>query len=146
MYKRYKNYIISNDYEDENENQKKPLQLNKEKKINENIHKSEETKKFNSFKNNDFHKDKDDKINIKKVIYCEPCDKRLESNQDYLLHMSSKKHKYKMRELLREELKEYGSVRKVLIKEKMIHPFRRWRVNSVRYLLYGFSLNRYLNK
>ena len=148
MYKRYKNYIISNDYEDEdeNENQIKPIQLNKEKKLNEKIHKNEEAKKFNSFKNNDFHKNKEDKINIKKVIYCEPCDKRLESNQDYLLHMSSKKHKFKMRELLREELKEYGSVRKVLIKEKMIHPFRRWRVNNVRYLLYGFSLNRYLNK
>ena len=51
-----------------------------------------------------------------------------------------------MRQLLKKELKEYGSVKKVLIKEKMISPFRRWRVNNARYLLYGFSLNRYLNK
>ena len=59
--------------------------------------------------------------------------------------MSSKKHKYKMKELLKKELKECGSVRKLLIKEKMIAPCKRWRVNNARYLLYGFALNRYLN-
>ena len=89
--------------------------------------------------------DEENKINIKKVRYCEICDKRLESNQDYLLHMSSKKHKYKMKELLKKELKECGSVRKLLIKEKMIAPCKRWRINNARYLLYGFALNRYLN-
>ena len=162
MLKRYKKYIVSSDnddYEndfDENKilpdnkpikKEQSDIQLNKNYELNENNkNKLENIQNFNNLNNNGFNSNNKEKINIKKIMYCEPCDKRLESNQDYLLHMSSKRHKYKMRELLRKELKELGSVRKVLIKEKMIAPYRRWRINNSRYLLYGFSLNRYLNK
>ena len=156
MYKRYKNYITSSDNDKNSDNQteeinydNKDSNINKNSNVNDNnyISKYEETKQSNNLKNDDFNnKYKEDTINIKKVLYCQPCDKRLESNQDYLLHMTSKKHKYKMKELLKKELKEYGSVKKLLIKEKMVSPFRRWRVNNVRYILYGFSLNYYLNE
>ena len=160
MIKRFSNYIISSDNEYENEKETKDIAFNKplneEKKTLEN--KNDKNNKNKSFKENKNIKnsnkkkldesdddDGENKINIKKVIYCEICDKRLESNQDYLLHMSSKKHKYKMKELLKKELKECGSVRKLLIKEKLIAPCKRWRINNARYLLYGFALNRYLN-
>ena len=158
MLKRYKNYIISSDNEEENDDEniivpptqqikKEESNILKNKNNEKNLNKLEDNKRFNKLNDNSFNNDKEEeKIKIKKVIYCEPCDKRLESNQDYLLHMSSKRHKYKMRELLRKELKELGSEKKVLIKEKMIAPCRRWRINHSRYLLYGFSLNRYLNK
>ena len=163
MIKRFSNYIISsdNDYENENKKEAKDITnnkpLNEEKKNLENKNdkinnKSQSFKENKNIKNSNKKNldesddnDEDNKINIKKVIYCEICDKRLESNQDYLLHMSSKKHKYKMKELLKKELKECGSVRKLLIKEKMIAPCKRWRINNARYLLYGFALNRYLN-
>ena len=136
MYKRYKKYITSNDdfVEDNNINSQKEYNINKEEKENE--------KEFNNKK----IEKEEEKINLKKVIICELCDKRLESKQDYLLHMSSKNHKHKMREFLRKELKEYGSVRKVLIKENLIAPNRRWKINNIRYLLYGFALTRYLKR
>ena len=134
MYKRYKNYITSNeDFAEKNNSDKQNnLALNKQKEENENkiINKEE----------------KEEKINIRKVIICELCDKRLESKQDYSLHMSSKNHKHKMREFLRKELKECGSVRKVLIKEKLIAPNKKWKINNIRYLLYGFALARYLKR
>ena len=154
MIKRFGNYIISSDNEEENEKKEIPedISLKKEKKDFDNNKKSDkfkntfnESKKSHNLNNNEFNDNKEEKTNIKKVIYCEICDKRLETDQDYLLHMSSKKHKYKMKELLRKELKECGSVRKLLIKENMIAPCRRWRINNARYLLYGFALNRYLN-
>ena len=158
MIKRFGNYIISsdNDYENKKEekdiafnrplNEGKKASENKSNKIN-NISKSfKENKNIkNKNKLDESDDDEENKIGIKKVTYCEICDKRLESNQDYLLHMSSKKHKYKMKELLKKELKECGSVRKLLIKEKLIAPCKRWRINNARYLLYGFALNRYLN-
>ena len=151
MLKRYKNYITSSDNEDDSydKGQISNKLINKEnnysqKEEQKDMNKLEETKKLND--NNKFNKNKEEKINIRKIVYCEICDKRLESSQDYLLHMSSKKHKYKMKELLKKELKEFGSMKKVLIKEKIILPHRRWRINNVRYLLYGFALNRYLNK
>ena len=136
MYKRYKNYITSNDdfVEYNNINSQKEYNINKEEKENE--------KEFNNKK----IEKEEEKINLKKVIICELCDKRLESKQDYLLHMSSKNHKHKMREFLRKELKEYGSVRKVLIKVNLIAPNRRWKINNIRYLLYGFALTRYLKR
>ena len=140
MYKRYKNYITSNDdfVEDNNINSQKEYNINKEEKEKE----KENEKEFNNKK----IEKEEEKINLKKVIICELCDKRLESKQDYLLHMSSKNHKHKMRELLRKELKEYGCVRKVLIKENLIAPNRRWKINNIRYLLYGFALTRYLKR
>ena len=136
MYKRYKNYITSNDdfVEDNNINSQKEYNINKDEKENE--------KEFNNKK----IEKEEEKINLKKVIICELCDKRLESKQDYLLHMSSKNTKHKMREFLRKELKEYGSIRKVLIKENLIAPNRRWKINNIRYLLYGFALTRYLKR
>ena len=160
MIKRFNNYIISsdNDYKNETEakditfnrplNEGKKASENKSDKIN-NINKSfkanKNLKNTNKNKLDESDDDEENKVGIKKVTYCEICDKRLESNQDYLLHMSSKKHKYKMKELLKKELKECGSVRKLLIKEKLIAPCKRWRINNARYLLYGFALNRYLN-
>ena len=158
MLKWYKNYIISSDNEEDNNiNESKPINksLNKakeeiKKNVKNNIYdqKFEESKKKKELNINDFDKNKEEKeeTKIKKITYCELCDKRLENNEIYLLHMNSKRHKYKMKELLKKELKNCGSIRKVLIKEKMIEPHRRWRINNVRYLLYGFSLNRYLNK
>ena len=160
MIKRFSNYVISsdNDYENSKEikdtgfknplnEEKKTLENKNDKNNNTNKPFKENANIKNSNKNKPDESDDDEenKINIKKVKYCELCDKRLESNQDYLLHMSSKKHKYKMKELLKKELKECGSVRKLLIKERMIAPCKRWRVNNARYLLYGFALNRYLN-
>ena len=132
MYKRYKNYITSNDdfAEDNIINFQKEQNINKEEKENE----KENNKKT------------EEKINLKKVIICELCDKRLESKQDYSLHMSSKNHKHKMKELLRKGLKECGSVRKLLIKENLIAPNKRWKLNNIRYLLYGFAVTRYLKK
>ena len=190
MLKRYKNYIISSDNEeDDNDKNKQSNNLKNKEKINfknnikipdienkipenrnllnvKNDNTNREQKFFednNNYKNNlkilgqnknsnikesnEFIKaKKEEKISIKKIIYCEPCDKRLENHENYLLHMSSKRHKYKMRELLKKELKKSGSSKKVLIKEKMIAPYRRWKINNARYLLYGFALNRYLNK
>ena len=155
MIKRYKNYIISSDNEEDNIiNESKPINksLNKEKEeIKKNVKNNIYDKKFEESKKidiNNFNKNKEEKeeTKIKKINYCELCHKRLENNKTYLLHMNSKRHKYKMKELLKKELKNLGSIRKVLIKEKMIEPHRRWRINNVRYLLYGFSLNRYLNK
>ena len=142
MYKRYKNYITSSDDFVNNDN------VNDKPKVDITINKpKEEEKKFEVNKNKSIKKNEnEEKINIKKVIICELCDKRLDSKQDYLLHMSSKSHKYKMKELLRKELKECGSIKKVLIKEKLIAPYRRWKINNIRYLLYGFALNRYINK
>ena len=142
MYKRYKNYITSSDDFVNNDN------VNDKPKVDITINKpKEEEKKFEVNKNKSIEKNEnEEKINIKKVIICELCDKRLDSKQDYLLHMSSKSHKYKMKELLRKELKECGSIKKVLIKEKLIAPYRRWKINNIRYLLYGFALNRYINK
>ena len=132
MYKRYKNYITSNDdfAEDNIINFQKEQNINKEEKENE----KENNKKT------------EEKINLKKVVICELCDKRLESKQDYSLHMSSKNHKHKMKELLRKGLKECGSVRKLLIKENLIAPNKRWKLNNIRYLLYGFAVTRYLKK
>ena len=132
MYKRYKNYITSNDdfAEDNIINLQKEQNIIKEEKENE----KENNKKT------------EEKINLKKVVICELCDKRLESKQDYSLHMSSKNHKYKMKELLRKGLKECGSVRKLLIKENLIAPNKRWKLNNIRYLLYGFAVTRYLKK
>ena len=161
MIKRYKNYIVSSDNEEDNNiYESKPINktLKKEKeKFNKNEKNKYYDKKLNTFEEskknkklniNEFNRNKEEKEEnkIKKIIYCELCDKRLENNETYLLHMSSKRHKYKMKELLRKELKNFGSIKKVLIKEKMIMPYRRWRINNARYLLYGFSLNRYLNK
>ena len=136
MYKRYKNYITSNDdfVEDNNINSQKEYNINKEEKENE--------KEFNNKK----IEKEEEKINLKKVIICELCDKRLESKQDYSLHMSSKNHKHKMKELLRKGLKECGSVRKLLIKENLIAPNKRWKLNNIRYLLYVFAVTRYLKK
>ena len=160
MIKRFNNYIFSSDNDYENEKEVKDIvfnkQLNEEKKtlqnkndkinnINKSFKENKNIKNSNKNKLDESDDEEENKINIKKVKYCEICDKRLESNQDYLLHMSSKKHKYKMKELIKKELKECGSVRKLLIKEKMIAPCKRWRINNARYLLYGFALNRYLN-
>ena len=139
MYKRYKNYIISSEDFSNNDNYQPKADIT----INE--PKEEKELQVNKY-NNMEKKENEEKINIKKVIICELCDKRLDSKQDYLLHMSSKSHKYKMKELLRKELKECGSIKKVLIKEKLIAPYRRWKINNIRYLLYGFALNRYINK
>ena len=132
MYKRYKNYITSNEdfAEDNIINFQKEQNINKEEKENE----KENNKKT------------EEKINLKKVVICELCDKRLESKQDYSLHMSSKNHKHKMKELLRKGLKECGSVKKLLIKENLIAPNKRWKLNNIRYLLYGFAVTRYLKK
>ena len=140
MYKRYKNYITTNSDLSDNEdnNSETNAAVNKEK---------EEETEFPINKNKNKKKEEnEEKVVIKKIIFCELCEKRLDSKQDYILHMSSKSHKHKTKELLRKELKECGSVRKVLIKEKLIAPYRRWKVNNVRYLLYGFALNRYINK
>ena len=160
MIKRFNNYIFSSDNDYENEKEAKDIvfnkPLNEEKKtlenkndkinnINKSFKENKNIKNSNKNKLDESDDEEENKINIKKVKYCEICDKRLESNQDYLLHMSSKKHKYKMKELIKKELKECGSVRKLLIKEKMIAPCKRWRINNARYLLYGFALNRYLN-
>ena len=138
MYKRYKNYITTNsDLSDNDDN-------NSEKDVAINKDKEEETD-FPINKNKK-KEESEEKVVIKKIIFCELCEKRLDSKQDYILHMSSKSHKHKTKELLRKELKECGSIRKVLIKEKLIAPYRRWKVNNVRYLLYGFALNRYIKK
>ena len=140
MYKRYKNYITSNDdfSDNENKNSEEERELNKPKEEN-NIYQKEMNKKERKEEN-------EEKINIKKIIICELCDKRLDSKQDYSLHMTSKNHKKKVKELLRKELKEYGSIKKVLIKEKLILPYRRWKVNNIRYFLYGFAVKRYIKK
>ena len=150
MLKRYINYIISSDDEEENDN-KNVINNNLQKKENNVIDNNKNFKNLGNFeekiaKKNKFDSAKEEKTIIKKVLFCELCSKRLESNQDYVLHMSSKKHKNKRKELLKKELKECGSFRKVLVKEKMISSCRRWRVNNIRYLLYGFSLNQLLNK
>ena len=142
MYKRYKNYITSSDdfIENNNDNnQKNNITINEPKEEKEKDLEKNEVNKARK-------KDKEEKINIRKVTICELCDKRLETKQDYSLHMSSKNHKHKMREFLRKELKECGSVRKVLIKEKLIAPNKRWKINNIRYLLYGFALTRYLKR
>ena len=162
MLKRYREYINTsvNEEEDNNndsQNKKFNKALNKEKyqiknnekndSYNKNLNKREDRQKKKKLNLNSFNKDKEEeKVNIKKIIYCELCDKKLENNETYLLHMSSKRHKYKMRELLRKEIKNCGTVKKVLIKEKMIASCRRWRINNARYLLYGFALDKYLNK
>ena len=140
MYKRYKNYITQNeDFSDnDNNNSEDEKELNKPKQ-EKNIFQKE-------VKKNERKEEKEEKINIKKIIICELCDKRLDSKQDYLLHMTSKNHKNKMRELIKKELKECGSIKKVLIKEKLILPYRRWKVNNIRYFLYGFALKRYIKK
>ena len=142
MYKRYKNYITSSDDFIENNN-------DNNQKNNSTINEPKEEKEKNLEKNEinkTRKKEKEENVNIRKVTICELCDKRLESKQDYSLHMSSKKHKHNMREFLRKELKECGSVRKVLIKEKLIAPNKRWKINNIRYLLYGFALTRYLKR
>ena len=142
MYKRYKNYITSSDdfIENNNDNnQKNNITINEPKEEKEESLRKNEVNKARK-------KEKEEKINIRKVTICELCDKRLETKQDYSLHMSSKNHKHKMREFLRKELKECGSVRKVLIKEKLIAPNKRWKINNIRYLLYGFALTRYLKR
>ena len=142
MYKRYKNYITSSDDFIENNN-------DNNQKNNITINEPKEEKEKDLEKNaiiKERKKEKEEKINIRKVTICELCDKRLETKQDYSLHMSSKNHKHKMREFLRKELKECGSVRKVLIKEKLIAPNKRWKINNIRYLLYGFALTRYLKR
>ena len=138
MYKRYKNYVTSNDYSDDSEIK----ESNKEEIVKDEIlnDKNYDDNNINKFR----HDNMKENTTIKKVIYCQPCEKRLETNQDYLLHMTSKKHKNKMKELLKMEIKECGSIKKALIKENMIYKYRRWKVNNVRYLLYGFVLNRYL--
>ena len=162
MLKRYREYINTSDNEEEdnnNDSQNKKFNkaLNKEKyqiknnekndSYNKNLNKREDRQKKKKLNLNSFNKDKEEeKVNIKKIIYCELCDKKLENNETYLLHMSSKRHKYKMRELLRKEIKNCGTVKKGLIKEKMIASCRRWRINNARYLLYGFALDKYLNK
>ena len=135
MYKRYKNYITSNeDFSDnDNNNSEEERELNKQKEEN-NIFQKKRKEEI------------EEKINIKKIIICELCDKRLDSKQDYTLHMTSKNHKKKVKELLRNELKEYGSIKKVLIKEKLIKPYRRWKDNNIRYILYGFAIKRYINQ
>lgn len=140
MYKRYKNYITSNeDFSDnDNNNSEDEKELNKPKQ-EKNIFQKE-------VKKNERKEEKEEKINIKKIIICELCDKRLDSKQDYLLHMTSKNHKNKMRELIKKELKECGSIKKVLIKEKLILPYRRWKDNNIKYYLYGFSFKRYFKK
>ena len=142
MYKRYKNYITSNDDFSDNDNDNENNNLEKNKELNE---PKEEKNIFKKEKQNK-KEENEEKVNIRKIIFCELCDKRLDSRQDYLLHMSSKSHKYKMKELLRKELKECGSIKKVLIKEKLISPYRRWKANNLRYLLYGFALKRYIKK
>ena len=135
MYKRYKNYITSNDdfSDNENNNSEEEKELNKKKEEN-NIYQKEKKEEV------------EEKINIRKITICELCDKRLDSKQDYSLHMASKNHKKKAKELLRKELKEYGSIKKVLIKEKLILPYRRWKDNNIKYYLYGFSFKRYFKK
>ena len=152
MLKRYKNYILSDEDFQELNNIKNIPKINPA--LNQSNQDHEEKKEII---NNDFiankkkeikeEKEKEkEKYSIKKIILCEVCDKRLESKKDYALHMSSKNHKHKMRELLRKELKQYGSIKKVLLKEKLILPYRRWKINHARYLLYGFALNRYLKR
>ena len=143
MYKRYKNYITSSDDFIENNNNDNNQKNNSA--IKEPIEEKEKNLEKNEV-NKARKKEKEEKINIRKVTICELCDKRLESKQDYSLHMSSKNHKHNMREFLRKELKECGSVRKVLIKEKLIAPNKRWKINNIRYLLYGFALTRYLKR
>ena len=122
MYKRYKNYINSSDDYPTNT-----------KDITQPVEKPEEEKEK-------------EKVKIRKITYCELCEKRLESKQDFSLHMSSKNHKHKAREFLRKELKECGSIKKLLIKENIIAPNKRWRINKIRYLLYGFAMTRYLKR
>ena len=140
MYKRYKNYITSSD----------DYPVIDTDKIQNNIPINKSKEEENNFKENANKKikkeEQEEKIRIKKVIFCDICDKRLESKKDYSLHMSSKNHKHKMRELLRKELKECGTIKKVLIKEKLIVPYRRWKVNKLRYLLYGFAFTRYIKR
>ena len=136
MYKRYKNYITSSDDYPTNT-----------KDITQPVEKPEEEKEKEKEKN--FQKNKKEgkeKVKIRKITYCELCEKRLESKQDFSLHMSSKNHKHKAREFLRKELKECGSIKKLLIKENIIAPNKRWRINKIRYLLYGFAMTRYLKR
>ena len=136
MYKRYKNYITSSDdYPTNTKDITQPVEKPEEEK---------EKEKEKNFQKN--KKEEKEKVKIRKITYCELCEKRLESKQDFSLHMSSKNHKHKAREFLRKELKECGSIKKVLIKEKLIAPYRRWKINNIRYLLYGFALYRYINK
>lgn len=78
--------------------------------------------------------------------YCDLCNQRLNSPQDYNLHISSKKHLRKLKQLTFKELKEAGSVKKYLINKKLINNLKNSRISKLRYILYSQVLKKMFNK
>ena len=145
MIKRYNQYVKSiDDDSDEEDSDIIYNNENKNVKINDVI---EETinKRLteNTNKNKNFEKNK---TKLVQTQYCQLCNKKLISQQDYTLHMNSKNHKRNNQKIIKREIKECGTIKKYLIKKKMIAPFRRWGANKNKYLLYRFSLYRLLHE
>ena len=135
MIKRYKNYVHNADEFEENK-----------KDITESIvqAKIDNKKKQNEKKNK--KKDKQEKNKSIEYKFCDICQKKLYSNKDFEIHMSSKKHEKNMKMLTIKEIKDCGSIKKYLIIKKLISPLKKSNLNKARYMLYSFALHKMFKK
>jgi hypothetical protein len=135
MIKRFKNYIHNAD--EFEENNKDITERIVQQKIN---YKKNQNEKQNK-KNNKQQENKS--IEYK---FCDICKKKLFSNKDFEIHMTSKKHEKNMKILTINEIKNCGSIKKYLIIKKLISPLKKSNLNKVRYMLYSFALHKMFKK
>lgn len=119
MIKRYKEYIHEEEKSDESS--------------------QEELLKENEPKLNQIKQIKPKTIEFK---FCNLCNQKLYSNQDYNLHMNSKKHNKNFKKQIYLELKEAKTIKNYLINKQFIKKIRRSGHNKILYILYKQSLKK----
>ena len=85
---------------------------------------------------------KEEPIKYRTYRFCKLCGQKLYSEQDFISHTSSRKHKRNLKSATYLELVECGSMRKFLKYKKIISPLRKSNVTKVRCIVY----RRYLRK
>lgn len=142
MIKRFKNYIHNAD--EFEENLKKDII---ESIVDKKLEKEDKIKNDNFIqikkKNNENQQEQQKSIEFK---FCDICKQKLYSNQDFKLHIISKKHEKNIRKITLNEIRNCGSIKKYLIMKKLITPLKKSNLNKARYMLYSFALNKMIKK
>ncbi|MCQ2820157.1 MAG: hypothetical protein MJ252_23060 [archaeon] len=76
------------------------------------------------------------------IKYCDICDKKLLTEMAYEEHLKSIGHKKKLRKITLMNIWSKGSIRRFLIKQKMISKITNSQIGNLRYLLYSHKLRK----
>lgn len=82
----------------------------------------------------------------KKYMYCNICNQKLFSIDEYNTHLQTKKHLKRIKRVAFEEINSAGSIKQYLIKKMMIQGLKRSPVSRAKYELYSHLLKRIFKK